>query len=187
MSRPLFNRLKDAETITHRLLGFARRMDVEAQILDVNEVLQETLGFLEKEALYKNVKLDLDLSKNLSKIESDRGQLQQVFLNILNNAMAAIGDGGTIAISSFERDSQMIGVTIKDTGHGMSDETLKHVFEPFFTTKKAGEGTGLGLSITYGIVKRLGGDIEVQSKTGTGTRFTGVPSQKDSSAVGGVK
>ena len=170
--KAIIQSVERCRTITHRLLGFARRMDVEVQILDVNEVLQETLGFLEKEALYKNVKLDLDLSKNLSKIESDRGQLQQVFLNILNNAMAAIGDGGTIAISSFERDSQMIGVTIKDTGHGMSDETLKHVFEPFFTTKKAGEGTGLGLSITYGIVKRLGGDIEVQSKTGTGTRFT---------------
>jgi two-component system NtrC family sensor kinase len=170
--KAIIQSVERCRTITHRLLGFARRMDVEVQILDVNEVLQETLGFLEKEALYKNVKLDLDLSKNLSKIESDRGQLQQVFLNILNNAMAAIGDGGTIAISSFERDSQMIGVTIKDTGHGMSDETLKHVFEPFFTTKKSGEGTGLGLSITYGIVKRLGGDIEVQSKTGTGTRFT---------------
>ena len=170
--KAIIQSVERCRTITHRLLGFARRMDVEVQILDVNEVLQETLGFLEKEALYKNVKLDLDLSKNLSKIESDRGQLQQVFLNILNNAMAAIGDGGTIAISSFERDSQMIGVTIKDTGHGMSDETLKHVFEPFFTTKKSGEGTGLGLSIKYGIVKRLGGDIEVQSKTGTGTRFT---------------
>jgi two-component system NtrC family sensor kinase len=170
--KAIIQSVERCRTITHRLLGFARRMDVEVQVLDINEVLEETLGFLEKEALYKNVKLDLDLTKNLSKIESDRGQLQQVFLNILNNAMAAIGDGGTIAISSFERDSKTIGVTIKDTGHGMSDETLKHVFEPFFTTKKAGEGTGLGLSITYGIVKRLGGDIEVQSKTGTGTRFT---------------
>lgn len=159
-------------TITHRLLGFARRMDVEVQALDVNEVLRETIGFLERDALYRNIKIDFDFSQGLPKIESDRGQLQQVFLNILNNAMAAIGEEGTISISSFERDPEVIGVTIRDTGHGMSEETLKHVFEPFFTTKKAGQGTGLGLSITYGIVKRLGGDIDVQSKTGTGTRFT---------------
>jgi two-component system, NtrC family, sensor kinase len=170
--KAIIQSVERCKTITHRLLGFARRMDVEVQLLDVNEVLRETLGFLEKEALYRNVKLDLDLLKNLPQIKSDRGQLQQVFLNILNNAMFAIGDGGTIAISSFERDSEMIGVTIKDTGHGMSEETLKHVFEPFFTTKKSGQGTGLGLSITYGIVKRLGGDIEVQSKPGIGTFFT---------------
>jgi two-component system NtrC family sensor kinase len=147
-------------------------MDVEVQLLDVNDVITETLGFLEKEALYRNIKLNLELAQDLPKIASDRGQLQQIFLNILNNALAATDKGGTISLVSFERDSETVGVTIQDTGHGMSDETLKHVFEPFFTTKEAGQGTGLGLSITYGIVKRLGGDIEVQSKVGTGTRFT---------------
>ncbi|MCX5872212.1 MAG: ATP-binding protein [Deltaproteobacteria bacterium] len=170
--RAIIQSVERCRSITHRLLGFARRMDVEVQVLDVNDVIKETLGFLEKEALYKNIQINLELPPDLPKIASDRGQLQQVFLNILNNALAAMGDGGTVAISSFERDSQMIGVTIRDTGHGMSEETLKHVFEPFFTTKKAGQGTGLGLSITYGIVKRLGGDIEVQSRVGRGTRFT---------------
>ncbi len=170
--RAIIQSVERCRAITHRLLGFARRMDVEVQLLDVNDVLTETLGFLEKEALYRNIKLNLELAQGLPKIASDRGQLQQIFLNILNNALAATDKGGTISLVSFERDSEMVGVTIQDTGHGMSDETLKHVFEPFFTTKKAGQGTGLGLSITYGIVKRLGGDIEVQSKVGTGTRFT---------------
>jgi two-component system NtrC family sensor kinase len=108
----------------------------------------------------------------LSRIASDRGQLQQAFLNLLNNAFAATDDGGTVSVVSWEKDIDTVGVTIQDTGHGMSEDTLKHIFEPFFTTKKKGHGTGLGLPITYGIVKRLGGDIEVQSKVGQGTRFT---------------
>lgn len=158
-------------TITHRLLGFARRMEVEIEVLDVNEVVKEVLGFLEKEALHRNIQLGLHLATDLSRIASDRGQLQQVFLNILNNAFAAVSDGGMISIASFEKDIDTVGVTIQDNGIGMSEDTVKHVFEPFFTTKK-GQGTGLGLSITYGIVKKLGGDIEVQSRQGQGSRFT---------------
>jgi two-component system NtrC family sensor kinase len=158
-------------TITHRLLGFAKRMDVEIEVLDVNEIVKEVLGFLEKEALHRNIKLGLHLASDLSRIASDRGQLQQVFLNILNNAFAAVSDGGLVSIATWEKDIDTIGVTFQDNGSGMSEETLKHIFEPFFTTKK-GQGTGLGLSITYGIVKKLGGDIEVQSKVQQGTRFT---------------
>jgi len=166
----IINSVERCRTITHRLLGFARRMDVEIQVLDVNDVINETVGFLEKEALHRNIKLRLHLAKDLSRIASDRGQLQQVFLNILNNAFAAVQDGGMVAVATFERDIDTVGITVQDDGHGMSDETLKHIFEPFFTTKK-GSGTGLGLSITYGIVKKLGGDVEVHSKVGQGTRF----------------
>ncbi|MGC8658143.1 MAG: sensor histidine kinase [Desulfomonilaceae bacterium] len=158
--------------ITHRLLGFARRIDVEIQILDLNEVIKETLAFLEKEALYRNIAIKLNLDKNLPRILSDKGQLQQVFLNLLNNAFAAIETGGTVYVATFDRDEKMVGVTFEDTGQGMSDETLKHIFEPFFTTKKAGYGTGLGLSISSGIIKRLGGEMGVRSKLGEGTTFT---------------
>lgn len=168
--KAIINSVERCRTITHRLLGFARRMDVEIQVLDVNEIINETVGFLEKEALHRNIKLRLHLAQDLSRIASDRGQLQQVFLNILNNAFAAVQDGGLVAVATFERDIDTVGVTIQDDGSGMSEDTLKHIFEPFFTTKK-GSGTGLGLSITYGIVKKLGGDIEVQSKLGQGTRF----------------
>jgi len=158
-------------TITQRLLGFARRMDVSFQMLGVNEIIEEVLGFLEKEAMHRNVDLQLNLAVDLPRIASDRGQLQQVFLNILNNALEALQEGGKVAITSFEVDTDTVGVTIEDNGPGMTQETMTHLFEPFFTTKK-GYGTGLGLSITYGIVKKLGGDIKVRSQLGQGTTFT---------------
>ena len=158
-------------TITQRLLGFARRMDVSFQMLNVNEIIEEVMGFLDKEALHRNVELQLSLAPDLPRIASDRGQLQQVFLNILNNALEALQTGGKVAITSFEVDADTVGVAIQDNGQGMTQETMTHLFEPFFTTKK-GYGTGLGLSITYGIVKKLGGDIKVRSHLGEGTTFT---------------
>lgn len=157
-------------TITHRLLGFAKRMEVEIESLDINGLLEEVLGFLEKEALYRNIDIGLELAKDLPRIDSDRGQLQQVFLNILNNAMAAVDDEGRILITTWEKDADTVAVSIQDNGCGMSEETCRHIFEPFFTTKRE-RGTGLGLSITYGIVKKLGGDIEVTSKEHEGTTF----------------
>jgi len=158
-------------TITQRLLGFARRMDISVELLNLNEVIEEVLGFLEKEALHRNIDLQLNLAQDLPRIASDRGQLQQVFLNILNNAFDAVRDGGQVAITSFETDIDTVGVSVQDNGQGMTQDTMAHLFEPFFTTKK-GYGTGLGLSITYGIVKKLGGDIRVSSQFGVGTTFT---------------
>jgi len=157
--------------ITHRLLGFARRMEVQLVALDLNELIQETLDFLEKEALYRNIELRLQLTDNLPYIFSDRGQLQQVFLNIINNAFAAVEDEGQIVITSWEEDSDTMGVSIQDNGSGMSEKIVKSIFDPFFSTKH-GEGTGLGLAITYGIVKKMGGDIKVTSKQGEGSIFT---------------
>ena len=158
-------------SITHRLLGFARRMEVQIEVLDLNEVLKETFTFLEKEALYRNLDVRLQLAPDLPRIASDRGQLQQVFLNLLNNSYAAVEDGGAVTITSYEKDLDTVAISIQDNGCGMSEDTIKHIFEPFFTTKK-GTGTGLGLPITYGIIKKLGGDIEVQSKEGKGTTMT---------------
>ena len=158
------------KTITHRLLGFAKRMEVEVESLNLNELLEEVLGFLEKEALYRNIDISLQLARDLSRIDSDRGQLQQVFLNILNNAMAAVEDEGRITITTWEKDPNTIAASIQDNGCGMSEETRRLIFEPFFSTKKE-YGTGLGLSITYGIVQKLGGDIEVESKENKGTTF----------------
>ena len=157
--------------ITHRLLGFARRMEVQLVELDLNELIQETLGFLEKEALYRNIELILHLADNLPRIFSDRGQMQQVFLNIINNALAAVEDEGQIVITSWEEDSDTLGVSIQDNGSGMSEEIVKSIFDPFFSTKQE-NGTGLGLAITYGIVKKMGGDIKVKSKQGEGSIFT---------------
>jgi two-component system NtrC family sensor kinase len=157
--------------ITHRMLGFAKRMDVKIEVLDLNSVLVETLGFLEREAEYRNVELVRELDPNLPSIPTDHGQIQQVFLNILNNALAAVPDGGKIVLKSWSESDRFVAISIQDNGCGMSEETAKNMFEPFFTTKKE-KGTGLGMSITYGIVKRLGGDIRVVSKINEGTTMT---------------
>ncbi len=157
--------------ITHRMLGFAKRMDVKIEVLDVNAVLIETLGFLEREAQYRNIELVRDLTPDLPNIPTDHGQIQQVFLNILNNSMAAVADGGRIVLRTWNEDDRFVGVSIEDNGCGMSEETVKNMFEPFFTTKKE-KGTGLGMSITYGIVKRLGGEIKVRSALSEGTTMT---------------
>jgi two-component system NtrC family sensor kinase len=157
-----------SRSITHRLLGFARRMDVEVEVMDLNELVRDVISFLEKEALYRNIEMRLQLADGLSKIASDRGQLQQVFLNILNNAFAAVEDGGRVVITSWEVDMDTVAVSIGDNGVGMSEEVRSHIFEPFFSTKK-GSGTGLGLSITYGIVQKLGGQIDVKTRQGEGT------------------
>jgi len=159
------------KSITQRLLGFARQIGVHYEMIDANEVLTETLGFLKKEAISKNIHTRFRLDEDLPKISSDRGQLQQVFLNIINNAFAAVEKGGEVTLKSWNVDADFIAVSIGDNGTGMTNDTIKQIFEPFFTTKKQ-YGTGLGLSITYGIIKKLGGDIQVQSQLGEGSTFT---------------
>jgi len=157
--------------VTHRLLGFARHMDVTTETIDLESLLKEVLGFLEKEAEYRNVTVSFKLDPDLPTITSDRGQLQQVFLNILNNAFAAVSDGGEIGIEIVKESETRVAVAIADDGVGIPRENLERIFEPFFTTKE-GVGTGLGLSITYGIVQKLGGETRVESEVGVGTRFT---------------
>lgn len=159
-----------ARGITYRLLGFARRLESCSEALDVNQVLNNVVGYIQKEADDRNVSIQLDLQESMDQIVSDQGQLEQVFLNILNNALAAVEEEGLIKIQSWEESSEMIAVSIEDNGSGMSKDTMEHIFEPFFTTKKQ-FGTGLGLSITYGIVKKLGGEIKVQSQVDVGSRF----------------
>ncbi len=162
-----------ARAITHRLLGFARRMETSLSLVSLNEVIHEVLSFLEKEAAYRNIHIILQLQPELPAIMGDHGQLQQVFLNIINNAIDAVGNHGEIHITSYPGEGKKVQVAISDTGPGMSPEVRKHIFEPFFTTKmdKEKRGTGLGLSITYGIVKKLGGEVEVSSELGVGTTF----------------
>jgi signal transduction histidine kinase len=174
MSELVSSVLKSAERcggITHRLLGFAKHMEVQRESIDLDEVLRQVLGFLEKEASYRAIQIDFDYPEDPPTVVSDRGQLQQVFLNIINNAFAAVKDGGHIQIGIRRTDGDAVAVSITDDGIGVAEEHLKHIFDPFFTTKKGG-GTGLGLSITYGIVQKLGGQITVSSEVGMGTCFT---------------
>lgn len=157
------------KAITHRFLGFAKRMDLQTETINLPNLIREVLEFLGKEAIYRNISITISTSENMPEIESDRGLLQQILLNIINNAFAAVDDGGKVDIRIQEWTAKKVAIAITDNGHGIAEENLEHVFEPFFTTKH--EGTGLGLSITYGIVQKLGGDMEVQSKLGKGTSF----------------
>ena len=165
--------------ITHRLLGFAKRMDVKVETIYLNELLQEVLGFLEKEAFHRNITVSFNLAPELGPISHDRGQLQQVFLNIINNAFEAVEDGGNITIATRENetDPANIEVTFTDDGRGIHQDDLKHIFDPFYSRGKE-QGTGLGLSISYGIVAKCGGDIRVESEVGKGSTFTVVLPQK---------
>jgi len=157
--------------ITKRLLRFARHMSVSLQPVNLEEVAHEVLDFLNKEAEYRSIKVAVNVREDMPQLESDRGKLQQIFLNIINNAFAAMSDGGHLDIMIGLKDKNFVTITVTDDGCGIAKEDIKHIFEPFFSTKTGHGGTGLGLSITYGLVQELGGSISVQSKVGKGTTF----------------
>jgi two-component system NtrC family sensor kinase len=159
------------KAITHRLLGFARRSNVQYEKVQVNDVIAEVMQFLENSMLHSRIRLELNLQEDLPPILSDHLQLQQIFLNITNNAIDSMSKEGLVTIMTHLVAGE-VRVVIQDNGSGIPPEVLPHIFEPFFTTKETGKGTGLGLSITYGLVKKLGGDITVRSHVGQGTAFT---------------
>ncbi len=152
--------------ITQSLLNFARGRDFKIQPVDVNALLREAVDYLrfKKRPLGLEIRTDLRAS---APVQADPGQLLQVFLSILINAADATEGGGTVAVRSSSGED--VRIAIADTGCGIPPENIKKVFEPFFTTKGPGQGTGLGLSISYGIVKQLGGTIELRSEVGKGT------------------
>jgi two-component system NtrC family sensor kinase len=162
-----------AKTVTHRLLGFARRMEPLTERLNINTVLDESIDFLENEARYRNIDIQTNYAPDLPLTTSDQSQLQQVFLNIINNAIDAIGKDGEININTRPiKQTDRISIEISDNGPGMPKDVLQKIFDPFFTTKEVGKGTGLGLSISYSIIEKLGGRIMVASEEGQGTTFT---------------
>jgi two-component system NtrC family sensor kinase len=162
-----------AKKVTHRLLGFARRMEPIREKVDVNRLLAETVDFLRNEAHYRSIDIQTDFMPDVPQTMSDSSQLQQVFLNILNNAIDAIGKSGSITIrTAYNITDREMSVQIADDGPGIPNEVLNKIFDPFFTTKEKGTGTGLGLSISYSIIEKLGGRIMVASDVGKGTTFT---------------
>lgn len=158
--------------ITNHLLGFARHMDGSIQSINVGELIQEVLGFLGKEAEYRSIGVSVQAPDDLPQIKSDRGKLQQVLLNIFNNAFAALENNGHLDITVEVEGKDSVSIAISDDGCGIPEEDLKRIFEPFFSTRTAKGGTGLGLSITYGLVQQIGGTIDVRSDEGKGTTFT---------------
>lgn len=159
-------------TITRRLLSFTRHIDVNNKPLNLEEVIRDVLGFLGKEAEYRTITVFTSVPEDIPQIESDPGRLQEVLLNVINNSLAAVEDGGRIDITASREDEERVSVAIADNGCGIPASDLHRVFEPFFSTKTSKGGTGLGLSITSGLVQELGGTISVQSKVGKGTTFT---------------
>ena len=155
--------------IVRRLRSFARLDEAELKRADIHEGLEDTLTLLHHE-----IKHNVTVKKNFGDVPPISvypGRLNQVFLNILNNARQAIEDKGEITITTYVTGKK-VTVAISDTGGGISQENLKNIFDPGFTTKGVGVGTGLGLSICYQIIQEHRGDIKVESETGKGTTFT---------------
>jgi len=160
-----------ARKITHNMLGFARRMEHRLDDVDINHVLNQTLELLQSHTQTNNIEISKDFQSELPIIASDQSQLQQVFLNLINNAIDAVEKDGLIEVKTRKKDSQIV-VAIKDNGPGIAKEHLKKVFDPFFTTKETGKGIGLGLSVSYNIIKKLGGTLKVESKISEGAVFS---------------
>jgi signal transduction histidine kinase len=163
--------VKRCAAITRRLLGFARHMDVSIEDVNLKEIIESVLSFLKNEAQHRAIDININVPPDIPIFKSDRGKLQQIFLNLINNAFSAIEDGGNLTFEAVRISKDFIRVSVIDDGCGIPPEDLKRVFEPFFSTRTKKGGTGLGLSITYGLVQEIGGSIEVESQVDRGTRF----------------
>jgi len=160
-----------ARKVVHNMLGYARKMEPRQDDVDVNETIKQTISLLENHARINNIEIKTMFQPDLPIIASDQSQLQQIFLNILSNAIDAIGKDGWIEIESSSSNT-IIDVRITDNGPGIPEDRQKKVFDPFFTTKQTGKGTGLGLWVTYSIIEKLGGSIFLKSQIGEGSTFT---------------
>ncbi len=156
--------------VSARILDFARRPQREMQPRDLNAIVQKTLALTAKYLQHREVVLEKDLAPDLPAVMASRGELQQVFLNLVLNALDAMPEGGTLGVSTRLTSDGYVATTFVDDGQGIPSEDLAHIFEPFFSTKE--EGTGLGLSVSYNVVKRHKGKINVHSEVGKGSTFT---------------
>ncbi len=174
-----------AAGLTHQLLSFARREVRNLEILDMNDIIGEVETLLRR-TIGEHVALVTRGASDLKAVRADRGQMEQIFLNLAVNARDAMPNGGTLTVATenFTVDDEFatvhpvidagsyVRIRVSDTGTGMDRETLDRAFEPFFSTKPKDKGTGLGLATVYGIVSQTGGLVELHSVVGTGTRVT---------------
>ncbi|HEX2091857.1 MAG TPA: PAS domain S-box protein [Longimicrobiaceae bacterium] len=173
-----------ATSLTRQLLAFSRKQVLQPEVLDLNAVITNTENLLHR-LIGEDVELEVRTSPSLGRVRTDRGQIEQVLMNLVVNARDAMPRGGRITIETRNVEARAeevppgetadpgphVLLSVSDTGTGMDEETLSHVFEPFFTTKLPGKGTGLGLATVYGIVRQSGGFIRVESAPGAGTTF----------------
>jgi two-component system NtrC family sensor kinase len=169
------------QKIVQGLLDFARQREPKAGPLNLNDIVEKALSLMQNHAVLQNVRIVKDLQPDLPPAEVDGGQVVQVFLNLIMNAVEAMNGDGTLTIATrYVRGAGLIETSFTDTGEGIPADSLPRLFEPFFTTKEIGHGTGLGLSISHGIVERHGGTISVQSSVGKGSTFVvSLPKAKD--------
>ncbi len=159
-----------AKRITCQLLGFAKKDDSVFAEVDLVELVEEAAYLVKREAINKDIQIVREIDPDTGTIWSDAYQFRQVLINLLTNAIHATDAGGRITII-LGAVGDKVKLTVRDNGHGIPKENMKKIFEPFFSTKPPGEGTGLGLFVTRGIVEKLCGSIEVESRLGDGTRF----------------
>ncbi|WP_244148707.1 sensor histidine kinase [Desulfonatronum thiosulfatophilum] len=159
--------------ITHKMLSFARKSNLRVEDVHLNSLIEEVSALSEKRALYANCRIELNLDQNLPAIPASTSEMQQVCLNLINNALDAMEEkGGILTITSTSSQINNIAeVHFADTGVGIPKANLSRIFDPFFTTKAVGKGTGLGLSICYTIINNMGGEIKVISQVDAGSLF----------------
>ena len=157
-------------SLTRQLLLFSHREVTQPERLDLNEAIRDATNLLRR-LVREDVLFGLELDPAPLPVEVDRGQLDQVLMNLVVNASDAMPNGGRLVIRSGRDSDTSVWFEVEDTGHGIPEEIREHIFEPFFTTKGANQGTGLGLSVVHGIVKQHGGTIGLTTAPGAGTRF----------------
>jgi PAS domain S-box-containing protein len=166
----LSEHIKRGAQLTRQLLLFSRRETAKPERIDLNEVVQDSTRLLRR-LLRENIALEVQVAADRLPLEADRGQLEQVLVNLAVNASDAMPEGGRLTIRTGSDGQQWVWVEVSDTGVGIASAAREHIFEPFFTTKSAGAGTGLGLAVVHGIVTRHRGRIELTSEVGRGTTF----------------
>ncbi|HEY9074524.1 MAG TPA: ATP-binding protein [Desulfobaccales bacterium] len=156
----------NCKRIVENLMGFARRPSQQEAFSDLKHNLQTVLLLVQNTLLTKKIDLELNLADNLPQVQGGSGELQQVFLNLITNAVAAMPEGGKLTVASrFNPEHTAIEAIVADTGSGIPQEYADRIFDPFFTTKKVGEGTGLGLFVSYAIVEKCGGHMRFETRT----------------------
>jgi signal transduction histidine kinase len=156
--------------IVTSLLEFARQTQPAKRVNDLNETVGESLLLTKKQAAFNDVQVESRLSDDIPQFLFDKGQLEQVMINLVLNAVEATPAGGTITVkTAYHLASESAEITVSDTGEGIPPENVEKLFDPFFTTKET--GTGLGLAITHGIIEQHGGKITVESTPGKGATF----------------
>jgi PAS domain S-box-containing protein len=170
LARDLERQVGRGAALTRQLLLFSRQETARMERVDLNEIVRDAIKMLRR-LVRANIALETDLATERLFVKADRGQLDQVLLNLVVNASDAMPEGGTLTIRTGADGRARSWLAVTDTGQGIPEEVRERIFEPFFTTKAAGKGTGLGLSVVHGIVAKHGGEIEVESTPGKGTTF----------------